>query len=180
MVCFSTDDIRRRKPALNRASHTFRLWISTFVFLAAFAAPATAQRIGTGDAPIYISSEWAEATETRFVWEENVRIVQGTAILTADRVVGNLTGSGDISQIVATGKVRYSDGTQAISGDVGTYVEAARTLTIEGDVIVTQGKNVFTAGEAIYWIDTGKVRFRPEKGKRVRGLINPDSELRLN
>ncbi|MEO0851284.1 MAG: LptA/OstA family protein [Pseudomonadota bacterium] len=143
-------------------------------------APAHAQRIGVGDEPIYVSSEFAEATEAQFIWEENVRIVQGKAILTADKVVGTLTGSGDISEIVATGKVRYSDGTQAITGARGTYNETARSLTIVGDVILTQGENVFTAGEAVYWIDTGRVRFRPKPGKRVRGLINPDSELRLN
>ncbi|MEL6507372.1 MAG: LptA/OstA family protein, partial [Pseudomonadota bacterium] len=157
-----------------------RLAIFSVGLLGMIVPAAHGQRIGIGNEAIYVSSEFAEATEAQFIWEENVRIVQGKAILTADKVVGTLTGKGDISEIIATGKVRYSDGTQAITGDRGTYNETARTLTIVGDVILTQGENVFTAGEAVYWIDTGRVRFRPKPGKRVRGLINPDSKLRLN
>jgi len=142
--------------------------------------PAAAQRIGSNEAPIYISSERAEATESRFEWSGNVRIVQGDAILTADHVVGELGDNGDISMVTATGAVRYADGEQAISGKRGVYIEAERKLTISDDVIVTQGKNVFTAGSAVYFIDSGKVRFTPNAGERVRGIFYTDSEIRLN
>lgn len=123
-----------------------KLFSKLLIVITSFCAAATminstafAQRIGVGDEPIYVSSEWAEASENQFIWEQNVRIIQGKAILTADRIVGTLTGKGEISEIVATGKVRYSDGTQAITGKTGTYNEKERSLTISGEVIVTQG-----------------------------------------
>lgn len=39
------------------------------------------------------------------------------------------------------------------------------------NVIVTQGKQVMSAGKITYWIDSGKVLFTPEAGKRIRGLF---------
>ena len=145
--------------------------------------PATAQTgpaIGDKNEPIYISSEYAEGTEKEFVWEGNVRIIQGKAILRADRITGTLNETGDVTRVLAQGEVRYSDGEQAISGDNAIFNGKNRTLTISQNVIVTQERNVFTAAEAIYWIDSGKVRFRPADGQRVRGIFYTDSQIQLN
>lgn len=141
---------------------------------------ASAQNIGEGDLPIYISSDVFEGTEKIITWTGNVRIVQGKAILVADKVVGLLDDNGDITQITATQNVKYSDGEQAISGDKGVYKEKERTLTMTENVIVTQGRNVFTAGSAVYWLDSGKVRFNPVPGERVRGIFYRDSKIDLD
>lgn len=135
--------------------------------------------IGTSDAPTYISSERWELTEKRSQWDGNVRIAQGKAILTANTLVGSLDDAGEVVEAIATGAVRYSNGEQAIAGKRGVYSRASRTITITDEVIVTQGKNVFTAGKATYWIDTGKVVFAPAAGKRVRGIFYTDSDLKL-
>ncbi len=155
------------------------LIIASSVGLLALSTPtAHAQRIGTGDEPIYISSDTFEGTEQRGIWSGNVRIVQGKAILVAERVVGDLDSNGGITVVTGTGNVRYSDGEQAISGTKGVYNEKARTLTINGDVIVTQGRNVFTANQAVYWIDTGRVIFTPRQGERVRGIFYPSTDIK--
>jgi len=168
-----------RSRSHRNASYVLVL-ISTLLWTAILGSSAWAQSapaIGNSDEPVYASSEFSEVTENSFVWEGNVRIIQGKAILRADRIVGTLTDSGDINEITAHDNVRYSDGEQAISGDLGIYSEGQRTLTITGDVIVTQGKNVFTAGKAIYWLDSGRVRFTPKTGQRVRGIFYTDTQL---
>lgn len=160
---------------------TMKYILPIFFLLSAtlLVAPASAQRIGAGNDPIYVSSDAFEGTESQGVWTGNVRIVQGKAILVADRVVGDLDGNGGIDVITATGSVRYSDGEQAIGGTTGVYQEKARTLTISGNVIVTQGKNVFTANKVIYWLDTGRVEFTPLEGDRIRGRIFPGTDINL-
>ncbi len=142
--------------------------------------PAHAQRIGVGNEDVFISSEAFEGVNNRGTWTGNVRIIQGKAILVADKVTGDIDENGDIKSITATGNVRYSDGEQAITGKKGVYNDKARTMTITDDVVVTQGENVFTAGKATYWLDTGKFVFTPEAGKRVRGIFYTSSDVSLN
>lgn len=159
--------------------YTSLIFLLLTISSTALVSPATAQRIGTGNDPIYVSSDTFEGTEEQGIWTGNVHIVQGKAILVSDKVVGDLDDNGEIDIITATGSVRYSDGEQAIGGSTGVYNEKARTLTISGNVILTQGKNVFTADRVIYWLDTGRVQFIPREGERIRGRIYPGSDINV-
>ncbi len=97
--------------------------------------------------------------------------MQGEAILTADRLEAKLNDQRQFQSIVALGSVRYSNGQEAITGERADYDDAARTITISENVIVTQGKQVMSAGAVTYWIDTGRIKFAPEPGKRIRGIF---------
>jgi len=149
-------------------------WIG-FVFLAAapFAA-AYAQLVSATDEPVDITSDAAEFQDGRALWTGNVRVVQGEAILTARRIEATISDDGEIQSIKAFGAVRYFNGREAITGERAVFEDASRTITITENVIVTQGQQVMSAGAVTYWVDTGKVKFNPEPGKRIRGIFYPN------
>ncbi|MFC2953769.1 LptA/OstA family protein [Marinicaulis aureus] len=135
--------------------------------------PGAAQLIAAGDSkePIDITGDTAEFQDNLAVWTGNVRVVQGPAILISERLEAVLTDEGDFETITAIGSVRYSNGEEAITGERAVFNNAARTIVMTDNVIVTQGKQVMSAGKITYWIDSGKVLFTPEAGKRIRGLF---------
>ncbi len=133
--------------------------------------PSHAQLIASSDEPIDITGDAAEFKDNIAVWTGSVRVVQGEAVMTAERLEARLNDQREFQSIVALGSVRYSNGKEAITGERADYDELARTITISENVIVTQGKQVMTAGAVTYWIDTGKIKFAPEPGKRIRGIF---------
>ncbi len=140
-------------------------------FLSFGAGPSAAQLAASSDEPIDITGDAAEFKDNIAIWTGNVRVVQAEAILTAERLEATLNDDGEFQSIQAIGSVRYSNGKEAITGERADYDAAARTITISDNVIVTQGKQVMSAGAVTYWIDTGKVKFAPEPGKRIRGIF---------
>lgn len=134
-------------------------------------APAAAQLIPESDEPVDITSDSAEFQDNNTIWTGNVRVVQGEAILTADRIEATLSEDGELKSFKAFGTVRYSNGEEAISGEHAVYEGVERTITVSENVIVTQGRQVMSAGAVTYWVDTGKVKFLPEPGKRIRGIF---------
>jgi lipopolysaccharide export system protein LptA len=154
-----------------------RLSRPAFLFAAAFfagALPVRAQLIsaaGDSDEPIDITGDTAEFQDNHAVWTGHVRVVQGEAILTSERLEATLNDDGDIETITAIGAVRYSNGKEAITGEHAVFNDEKRTIVMTDNVIVTQGKQVMSAGKITYWVDTGKVLFTPEPGKRIRGLF---------
>ncbi len=151
--------------------------IQKIVLAAAFflcaVTPGAAQLIAAGDSeePIDITGDTAEFQDNLAVWTGNVRVVQGPAILISERLEAVLTDEGDFETITAIGSVRYSNGEEAITGERAVFNNDARTIVMTDNVIVTQGKQVMSAGKITYWIDSGKVLFTPEAGKRIRGLF---------
>ena len=138
------------------------------------ASPARAQLAPESEGPIDITGDTAEFQDELLVWTGNVRVVQGEALLTADRLEAALDEEGDFTTITAIGSVRYSNGAEAITGRRGVYDDVERTITMTENVLVTQGKQVMSAGKVVYWIDSGQVRFYPEEGRRIRGIFYTD------
>lgn len=151
-----------------------------YVALAALfaSAPAGAQLVPESDEPIDIGGDSAEFEDNYTVWTGNVRIVQGEAILTADRIEATISENRELQSFKAFGAVRYTNGKEAITGERAVYDDAARTITVVENVIVTQGKQVMSAGAVTYWVDSGKVKFVPEPGKRIRGIFYPKTDDR--
>lgn len=137
---------------------------------------AYAQLVAESDEPIDITGDTAEFQDNLAIWTGNVRVVQGESILTSERLEAVLLDDGGFETITATGSVRYSNGKEAITGEHAVFDDVARTITMTEDVIVTQGKQVLSAGKVTYWLDTGKVLFAPEPGKRIRGLFFTKSD----
>lgn len=123
------------------------------------------------DAPIDITGDRLEVVDDVATWTGNVRAVQGEAILTAAMLIADLDDNGAFSRIRAQGDVRYSNGKDAITGKTGVYDAGARTITISEDVVVTQGEQVMTGGNLVYWVDTGRILFTAPEGRRIRGIF---------
>lgn len=123
------------------------------------------------DGPIDITGDRLEVVDDVATWIGNVRAVQGEAILTAEKLIADLDEAGSFTKIHAVGTVRYSNGKEAISGKVGVYDGTTRTITISEDVVVTQGEQVMTGGELVYWIDSGRLLFTAPSGRRIRGIF---------
>ncbi|MHA7872212.1 MAG: LptA/OstA family protein [Hyphococcus sp.] len=153
-----------------------KILLATAFAACGFAEPVAAQLVAESDEPIDITGDTAEFQDNVVVWTGNVRVLQAEGILTTDRLEADLTEEGDFENIRAIGSVRYSNGKEAITGDRALFDNTARTITITENVIVTQGKQVMSAGAVKYWVESGKVRFLPAPGKRIRGIFYTGSE----
>ena len=149
-----------------------------FAAMIAVAPPAANAQLApqASDAPIDITGDRLEVVDDVATWTGNVRAVQGEAILTADKLVADLDESSSFTRIRAVGSVRYSNGKEAITGKVGVYDANARTITISEDVVVTQGEQVMTGGELVYWVDTRRLLFTAPAGRRIRGIFYAKGE----
>lgn len=128
------------------------------------------------DEPIDITGDRLEVENEVATFIGNVRAVQGPAILTAERLVADLDDKGAFTKIHAVGTVRYSNGEEAITGARAVFDDVNRTVTISENVVVTQGDQVMTGGELVYWIDTGRILFTAPAGKRIRGIFYAKGE----
>ncbi len=147
-----------------------------FIVAAAFTAAticAAAAQLAPeiSGAPIDITGDRLEVVDNVATWTGNPRAVQGEAILTAEKFIADLEANGDFNRIRAIGNVRYSNGKEAITGKTGVYDATERTITISEDVVVTQGEQIMTGGELIYWVDSGKLLFTAPSGRRIRGIF---------
>jgi lipopolysaccharide export system protein LptA len=82
----------------------------------------------------------------------------------------------DIRRIEARGSVTVVTKDQNASGDVGVYDLKAKTITLTGNVVVTQGKNVLHGDRVVVDTTTGNAHFESNAAtaqNRVRALILP-------
>ncbi|MEM9422716.1 MAG: LptA/OstA family protein [Pseudomonadota bacterium] len=159
-------------------------FLAVMVGLSAVATPAYAQDVQRDNGapsmgldaskPIDLSATRCEVFENEDTVEctGDVRVTQGPAILTADRmkIFGATAGEG-FQRIEGHGDVRYSSEDNAVSGDKAVYDGPANTITVTGDVVVVQGEQVMLGGELIYNTLTRAIVFSPAEDGRVRGLF---------
>ena len=146
-----------------------------------------------GDAPVDITAEVFEGFNTQgvAVWRGAVEVLQAQTRLrcTELRAQFRRTGAaaqpgvgaswGDIDQLTCTGPVYYVTPTQSARGDNAVYAGASETITMTGNVVVTQGQNVATGDRAIINTRTNDARLEannrgPGTG-RVRTVLYPEN-----
>ncbi len=172
------------------------------------AAPGPFQAVGQNkDEPIQIESSTLEVRDKSKIatFAGNVQVVQGdttihcrtlvvfygpeegaaaTKAAPATSVPANAnTGlpqdAHDIRRVEARGDVTVVTKDQSASGDLGVYDLKAKTITLTGNVVVSQGKNVVRGDRVV--VDTTTGFSRVESGttptatapSRVRALILP-------
>ncbi|SDM37768.1 LptA/OstA family protein [Maricaulis salignorans] len=156
-----------------------RLTALSCLLLAPLAA-AQAQ-IGDSSQPLDTIADRIENLDDqgRTVLTGHVDITQGDRRIMADRVELVWTqpedGSrGDIERVVATGHVRYFSPFQNATGDLGVYEMGPDTITLTGDVVITQGENVITTTRFVSNLTSGNSNFGEEgNGTPVRAVIYP-------
>lgn len=103
----------------------------------------------------------------------NVEVMQGTLTMRADRMTVTYDqDSGGIRQLVATGNVLLSSGTEAAEGQSADYNVETGFLTMEGDVLLTQGQSALSAQSMRINLNDGTGDF----SGRVRTVFVPQSE----
>ncbi|BDW87056.1 LptA/OstA family protein [Roseicyclus marinus] len=117
----------------------------------ALAAPAGAQvAVGFGGVPhdssqpVEVTADTLRVNETtgNAIFEGNVIVVQGDLRMVARRieVIYTVTdGNRQVEDVVATGGVLVTRGTDAAEGDEAIYEVQTAYLTMIGNVLVTQG-----------------------------------------
>ncbi|MDE1973630.1 MAG: LPS ABC transporter substrate-binding protein LptA [Hyphomicrobiales bacterium] len=85
------------------------------------------------------------------------------------------TGANDIRRIEARGGVTVISKDQNASGDLGVYDLRKKTITLTGNVVVSQGKNVLHGDRVVVDTVTGNAHFESNSSgpSRVRALIQP-------
>lgn len=142
---------------------------------AAAQAGASGLAASNCDEPFDFGGDKLEVADNIAVWTGNVRVVQCEAILSTKRLDIVLDELNNAERFLAKGNVRYVSGEDAIASKSAVYDLLVRTITFSDDVVVTQGDQVMTGGNLVYWIDTGQIEFAPTPGKRIRGIFYANS-----
>ena len=185
-------------------THVFRsAALGLAVMLIAATAPGLAQKAKSGTGapfagfgssskePIRIDSNRLEVfdKENRAVYSGDVVVVQGQTTVRSSQMVvhyitnktggGNSTpgaGQNSIRKIDFEGPVSVSSGTQAATGKFMPYDAQAETVTLTGNVIISDCDNVQRGERAVYDVKTGRATVDAGAKGRVQGVFTPGSD----
>ena len=162
--------------------------------------PAGAQN---QDQPVQIDAQTLEVRDKQktATFSGDVRVVQGDTtmrckslvvfygeeigltgekpVVRAKTTTGTAPGSQKIRRIEAHGDVTVTSRDQNASGDLGVYDLHGKTITLTGNVVVSQGKNVIHGERVGVDTVTGNARVESAPGAsqgRVRALIIPNND----
>jgi len=143
--------------------------------------------------PVDITSDRSETFQQQHltIWEGNVIAIQGGDKLQTPRLTvyfadnsqrtsqsGSGPDMGRIQRMEAEGPVYFVTATQKAQGDHATYDAVADTVTMTGNVVLVQDKNVVKGEKLVVEQKTGHSTLyattNQEKG-RVRGVFYPNS-----
>jgi len=150
------------------------------------------------DQPVHIEAATLEVRdkEKQATFSGNVRVIQGDIGLRCKSLVvfydqGGETGTGSsmkaatpgpggqqkIKKLEARGSVVVTQKEQTATGDLGLFDMTTNTVTLSGNVVMTQGPNVLRGERLVVDLTSGVSRV--ESGKngqgRVQGLFIPGS-----
>jgi len=173
--------------------------------------PGVAQDQNSKDQPVQIEAATLEVRDKNkeATFSGNVEVVQGDTTMKCQRLVvfygqevglagrvdgaaakakaapGTPQGAQNIRRIEARGGVTVVTKDQNASGDLGIYDLKTKTITLSGNVVVSQGQNVIHGEKVVVDMTTGNARV--ESGtttgtavagaagsNRVRALIQPN------
>ena len=163
-----------------------------------FSAPASAQLAGSSNGPIDVTGDQLEAQPQQClaIYRGNVEALQGTSRLRTDVLdlyakpdaaprpaasagAGAASSKcGALERMEAHGSVYYVTPGQVVKGDDAVYLADAKTITVTGDVVVSQGKNVVVGNRLVINTDTEHATMDSNaKGAgapgRVRSVLYP-------
>jgi lipopolysaccharide export system protein LptA len=110
---------------------------------------------------------------------EEIGIGGDKPVVRAKTTSGAVPGGQSIRRIEARGDVTVTSRDQNASGDLGVYDLKNKTITLTGNVVVTQGKNVIHGERVVVDTVTGNARVEAAPGAtqgRVRALIMPSND----
>jgi lipopolysaccharide export system protein LptA len=175
----------------------------------AVSSPAKPGQFENKDAPVQIEAATLEIHDKSktATFSGNVQVVQGDTTMRCRSLVvfygqevgigetgaepttspavktplGGTKGAQNIRRIEARGAVTVITKDQSASGDLGIYDLKTKTITLSGNVVVSQGQNVIHGERVVVDTETGNARVESGGGAgasaagggRVRALIQP-------
>lgn len=109
-------------------------------------------------APIEVTADSLSIDQDtgRAIFDGNVVIGQGALRVTAGRVeVVYGTDTSEIAQLIASGGVTFVTESEAAEAQTASYEITTGMLTLEGDVLLTQGASAISAGRMLINVTTG-------------------------
>lgn len=157
--------------------------LTTLSCLLVVSVSTASAQIGDSSQPLDSIADRIENldSEGRTILSGHVDMTQGDRRIMADRVELVWTqpengGRGDIERVIAIGHVRYFSPNQNATGDLGVYEMGSDTITLTGDVVITQGENVITTTRFVSNLTSGNSNFgEADDGAPVRAVIYPRS-----
>ena len=152
---------------------------------------SNAVRFGQPGSPIDISAKTTQVfqLERRVVYQGEVEALQGTTRLrtpqltiwynnnnavktTVSAAAPPAQAVGAVDRMEAEGPVYFVTATQNARGDHGSYSAADDTVTLTGNVILTQDKNVSTGDKLVIHQKSGLATLSTDRASgRVRGVF---------
>ncbi len=148
--------------------------------------------------PVQIDAKALEVQDKKktATFSGNVKVVQGDTTMTCRTLVvfygqemglagdapvvkthstaGAVPNAQNIRRIEAHGDVLVVSKDQNATGDLGVYDLPAKTITLTGNVVLTQGKNVMHGDRLIVDTVTGNAHVEGAQRAGVRAVIMPD------
>jgi lipopolysaccharide export system protein LptA len=148
---------------------------------------------GNSKEPIRIDSNKLEVfdKENRAVYLGDVVVVQGQTTVRSTTMTVHYTsnktaaagaaapsaaGQNSIRKIDFEGPVSILSGTQSATSKFMTYDALAETVTLTGNVIISDCDNVQRGERAVYDVKTGRATVDAGSKGRVQGIFTPGSE----
>lgn len=170
------------------------LWAPHAAFGQAQGVPNAVQGFSQNrDQPVQIEAETLEVRDKTGVatFSGNVKVVQGDTTMRCRSLVvyydredqGKGTvkaaapgpgGSQQISRLEARGDVIVVQKDQTATGETGLFDMRTNTVTLMGNVVVSQGKNVLRGDRLVVDLTSGVSRVESSKGGPVRMLIQQE------
>ena len=126
--------------------------------------------------PVEITSDQLSVDQStgKAIFSGDVLIGQGALRLTATtvEVVYDTKDTSQISQLIATGGVTFVNGGEAIEAQKAVYDINAASVTLSGDVILTQGQNALSGQRMVVDLATGTGQIEG----RVKTILQPGTQ----
>jgi lipopolysaccharide export system protein LptA len=120
-----------------------------------------------------------EGTQRISVFSGGVTVKRGNTTLKAGtiKLYSGLQGeaASSFSRIEAGGGIKVTSKDQVVTGDTAVVDMATNTITVDGNVVLSQGPNVISGAKLVVNLSTGRARVDQAPGKQIRGVFSPAS-----
>ena len=133
--------------------------------------------------PINVTADSLEVfdqgTERISLFKGAVKVTRGPTTMTADSMKlyssNASSATNGFTRIEADGQVHVTSADQTVTGDHGVVDNLANTITLSGNVVLSQGGSVITGNRLVIDMTSGRMKVEQERGQQIRGVFAPGS-----
>ncbi|MDD9909191.1 MAG: hypothetical protein OXR62_05805 [Ahrensia sp.] len=136
---------------------------------------------GNSDDPVKIDADRLEVLdgEAKAEFDGNVKVQQGTSVITTDKLVVHYVkdgsgGQNDIEKLELFGNVIATSDDNTASADEGLFIVATEDIVLTGNVVVSQGPNIAKGCKLVANLKTNVAKIE-SCGGRVSTVFQPGS-----